>query len=121
MELEHHMINQAAIAAGVERARLRPALATLREWWLTLCIAGPETALVSVADALASQGGENLSDAETGFLNAKLRVGNDVAQIVALIEKVDALASAAGAELVTVDADRSAHIQESASEQLWVR
>jgi hypothetical protein len=117
----HGQIIQAVIAAGVERARLRPALATLSEWWLTLCITGTEAALVAVANVLASQGGENLDGADTGFLNAKLRVASDTDQIIAMIERVDALATAAGAELVTVDADSSERVEESAFEQLWVR
>ena len=112
-------IDLVELAAHVEDARLHPELAALKAWWITFCIIGNEAALVRVAEGLAARGAENLGDADTGTLNAKLLVPSETAMVIALIADVVSAVEVSGAELVAIDADSTMQVERSTLAQLW--
>ena len=112
-------IDLVELAAHVEDACLLPELAALMDWWITFCIIGSEAALVRVAEGLAARGAENLGDADTGTLNAKLLVPSETAKVIALIADVVSAVEVSGAELVAIDADSTMQVERSTFAQLW--
>lgn len=107
------------IGARVAQAKEPLAFRAAGNWWLTFCITGSESSLQKVGAAMGDEGAENLGGVETGFLNAKLLTPCDAGFIVQTIARIQVLARACGADLVSVDVDTSSDVTNSDFFPLW--